>query len=49
MRVEGAFMALNIVHVMWKSTSSNGWEYFDYVKGLGFKSYVCHLCVLCCY
>jgi len=24
MRVEGAFMALNIVHVMWKSTSSNG-------------------------
>jgi len=28
MRVEGAFMALNIVDVTWKSTSSSGWEYF---------------------
>jgi len=28
MREEGAFMALNIVDVTWKSTSSSGWEYF---------------------
>jgi len=27
----GAFMALNIDYVMWKSISSNGWEYFDCV------------------
>jgi len=29
----------------WKSTSSNGWEYFICVRGLGFKSYECLLCV----
>jgi len=35
----------------WKSTSSSGWEYFYYVWGLGFESYVCHLDVikLCIY
>ena len=25
---------------MWKSTSLYGWEYFGYVRGLGFESYV---------
>jgi len=24
------------IAMMWKSTSSNGWEYFDYVWGLEF-------------
>jgi len=32
--------------MMWKSASSYGWEYFDYVRGLGFESYVCQLCVV---
>jgi len=31
---------------MSKSASSNGLVYFDCVKGLGFKSYVCQLCVI---
>ena len=31
---------------MWKSASSYGWEYFDCVRGLGFESYVCQLCVV---
>ena len=31
MQVMGAFMALNMIDVMWKNTSSSG---------LGFKSYV---------
>ena len=30
---------------MWKSTSLSGCEYLVMLKGLGFKSYVCHLCV----
>jgi len=30
-----------MVGMMWKSTSSNGWEYFDCVRRLGFESYVC--------
>jgi len=30
----------------WKSTSSNGFEYFGCVKGLGYKSYVCQLYVI---
>ena len=34
---------------MWKSTSSSGWEYFDCVRGLGFESYGCQLCVLIWY
>jgi len=33
----GAFMALNMIDVMWKNTSSSG---------LGFKSYVWKLCVI---
>jgi len=32
--------------MMWKSTSSSGWEYFNCVWGLGFESYVCHLGVI---
>ena len=32
--------------MMWKSTNSNGWEYFGCVKGLGLESYVCQLCVI---
>ena len=31
---------------MWNSTSSNGWEYLVCVRGLGFESYVCQLCVV---
>jgi len=38
--------------MMWKSTSSNGWEYLIILKGLGFESYVyyfnkCIILVLC--
>ena len=33
--------------LMWKSTSSNGCEYFDCVRGLGFESYLCQLCDVC--
>jgi len=29
----------------WNSTSSSDLEYLIVVKGLGFKSYVCQLCV----
>jgi len=29
-----------------ESVSLSGWEYFDCVRGLGFKSYVCQLCVI---
>jgi len=32
--------------VTWKSASSNGLEYFDCVRGLGFESYECQLCVV---
>jgi len=31
---------------MWKSTSSNGWEYLGCVRGFGFESYVCQLSVV---
>ena len=31
---------------MWKSISSNSWEYFGCVRGLGFESYVCYLCAI---
>ena len=32
---------------MWvESTSSSGWEHFVCVRGLGFVSYVCQLCVV---
>jgi len=43
MWVKSVFMALIMT---WKSTNSSGWEYFDCVRGLGFKSYVCQLCVV---
>ena len=35
-----------MVGMTWKSTSSCGWEYFGYVRGLGFESYVCYFCVI---
>ena len=31
---------------MWKSASLNGWEYLVCVRGLGFESYVCQLCII---
>ena len=46
MWVVGAFWHLMLIVVTWKSTSSCGWEYFDCVRGLGFESYVCYLCVV---
>jgi len=33
------------IAMIWKSISSSGLEYFNCVKGLEFKSYVCQLCV----
>jgi len=39
-------MPLNIDYWTLKSTSSNGWEYLFMLRGLGFKSYVCQLCVI---
>ena len=45
MRVGRAFMTLNSDWLAWKSTSLSGWEYFNCVRGLGFKSYV-YNCVL---
>ena len=33
--------------LVWKSTSSSGQEYFNYVRGLGFESYVCQVCDVC--
>ena len=37
--------------MMWKSTSSSGWEYFLIMKELRFEAYVCQLCVnlIACY
>jgi len=35
-----------MISMMWKSTSSCGWECFDCVRGLRFKSYVCQFCVI---
>jgi len=46
MRVGRTFMALNIVWYDVKSASLSGWEYLIMLRGLGFKSYVCLLCVI---
>jgi len=36
-------LIINFYDVEWYN--SNGWEYLNIVKGLGFKFYVCQLCV----
>ena len=36
----------SVTCMMWKNTISSGWEYLVTSRGLGFKSYICHLCVI---
>jgi len=36
-----------MVGMMWKSTTSCGWEYFGCGRGLGFESYVCYFLCYC--
>jgi len=45
MWVERAFMALNVNCVMWKSASSNGWEYFIVWEDFGLSPMYA-ICVL---
>jgi len=46
MRVVGAFKALILIDVTWRSTSSIGWEYFDIERGLGSSPMCAKLCVI---
>jgi len=46
MRVVGAIMIIMLALMTCNSTSSSGWEYLGMLNGFGFKSSVCHLCVI---
>ena len=46
MWVREAFMGLNANLHDVESISLNGWEHLIFMRGLGFESYVCQLCVI---
>jgi len=47
MQVVGAFMALNIVWWDVEKYKLKWLRVLECVRGLGFNSYVCHVCVVC--
>jgi len=49
MQVLGAFVALNIDCMTWKSTSSNGWEYLIMWEDLGLSSMYANCVLFICY